>query len=356
MVRTRSPYMEWAKARPRPRIDLAGSNLEACALDDLPGARDALDLAGSSPDGYPPLLQAIAARSGVTPDRVATAVGCTGANFLAAAAVLDAGDEALVERPAYDPLIAIIEMLGGRPRFFDRRAEDDFAVDPAAVERALTPATRLVIVSNPHNPSGVLAPTQTIAALGRIAERRGIVVLVDEVYRDVVLEDPPPPAATLSPMLVSTNSLTKAYGLAALRCGWALASPELTSRIRRARDVVDVSGPLPAERLAALAFAQLDRLAQRARAIVEANRSVLRDRLLGHPALATPPPAATLAFPRFRDGRDAAPFVRELFERDGVAVVPGDFFGMPSHFRVSSGGSPEAFREGMEALSRRLGG
>ena len=65
-----------------------------------------------------------------------------------------------IERPAYDPLVAAVEMLGARPRFFDRRVEDGFALDPDAVDRALTPATRLVIVSNPHNPSGVLAPAE----------------------------------------------------------------------------------------------------------------------------------------------------------------------------------------------------
>jgi aspartate/methionine/tyrosine aminotransferase len=354
MVRARSAYMEWAKSRPRPRIDLAGSNLEACTLDDLRGAREALDLAGSSPDGYPPLLDAIAARYGVTPDRVATAVGCTGANFLAAAAVLDAGDDVLVERPNYDALVATVEMLGARPRFFDRRAEDGFALHPEVVDRAATHGTRLVIVSNPHNPSGVLAPPGAIEALGRLAERSGFVVIVDEVYRDTVFEKRPPCAATLSPALISTNSLTKSYGLASLRCGWTLASAELTEKIRRARDVVDVSGPLPAERLATLAFSQIDRLADRARRIVESNRPVLREMLGAHPELSTADPAATLAFPRFRDGRDAGPFVRDLFEHDGVAVVPGEFFGMPSHFRVSSGGPPKAFREGLDALSRRL--
>lgn len=354
MVRTRSAYMEWAKSRPRPRIDLAGSNLEACTLEELHGAREALDLAGSSPDGYPPLLDAIAARYGVAPDRVATAVGCTGANFLAAAAILDAGDDVLVERPNYDALVATVEMLGARPRFFDRRGEDGFALDPAAIERAVTPATRLVIVSNPHNPSGVLAPPGAIEALGRLAERRGFIGIVDEVYRDTVFDGRPPSAATLSPALVSTNSLTKSYGLASLRCGWTIASAALTEKIRRARDVVDVSGPLPAERLATLAFSQIDRLADRARRIVESNRPVLREILGVHPELFTAESAATLAFPRFRDGRDAGPFVRQLFENDGVAVVPGAFFGMPSHFRISSGGAPTAFREGMDTLSRRL--
>ncbi|HYX21301.1 MAG TPA: aminotransferase, partial [Thermoanaerobaculia bacterium] len=92
MTRVRAPYMEWAKGRPRPAIDLAGSNLAPCALDDLPGAREALDLAGESPEGWAPLVAAIAERHGVAPDRVATAGGCSGANFFAGAALLEPGD------------------------------------------------------------------------------------------------------------------------------------------------------------------------------------------------------------------------------------------------------------------------
>ncbi len=104
MTQSRAPYMEWAKKRPLPAIDLAGSNLLACSLSDLPGAREAVDIAGESPDGYAPLIEAIATYSGVPPERVATAGGCSGANFLAIAALVEAGEEVLIESPNYDPL------------------------------------------------------------------------------------------------------------------------------------------------------------------------------------------------------------------------------------------------------------
>ena len=354
MVRARAPYMEWAKRRPRPRIDLAGSNLAACTLDDLPGARDAVDLAGESPDGYRPLVEAIAATYGVQPENVATAPGCSGANFLAFAALIDAGAEVLVERPVYDPLVAAVEMLGGRPRFFDRRLEEGFAFDPGRVAAAMTPATRLIVVSSPHNPSGALASEADFAALARVAERAGALVLVDEVYLDLVSAPRPRPAATLSPVFVSSNSLTKAYGLSSLRCGWTLASPEVTEWIRRARDVVDVSGAIPAERLARLAFERLPALAERARRIVQANRRAFDRVLAGHPRLECTPTAATIAFPRFRDGRDAAPFTDRLMRDRGVAVVPGSFFGAPAHFRIALGGPPGLVAEGLEAVAETL--
>ena len=105
MSGSRAPYMEWAKTRPKPEVDLAGSNLLPCTLDDLPGAREAVDIAGESPDGYPPLKEAIARHHGVGPERVATASGCSGATFLACAATLSPGDDVLMGDEGADVLI-----------------------------------------------------------------------------------------------------------------------------------------------------------------------------------------------------------------------------------------------------------
>ena len=353
MTRTRSPYMEWAKHRPKPAIDLAGSNLLACTLDDLPGAREAVDVAGESPNGYPPLVAAIAARYGVDPDNVATAVGCSGANFLALAALVENGDEVLFEQPGYDPLAAAAEMLGARVLRFARRFEDGWRLDPERIARALTPRTRVLVISSPHNPSGVLASPEDLSEIGRLADRLGLAVIVDEVYLDLAPTGHPP-AATLSPAFVSTNSLTKAYGLASLRCGWALASPEVTERIRRARDVVDVWSAIPADRLSVLAFRNLDRLAERARRLVEANARLVESFLARRPELECVPPNATIAFPRFSDGRDAAPFAERLLLERGVAVVPGSFFDLPAHFRIALGGATEALEEGLRAIDEIL--
>ncbi len=354
MTVSRAPYMEWARHRPRPEVDLAGSNLLPCTLEDLPGAREALDIAGESPDGYAPLVEAIARRYGVTPARVATAGGCSGANFLACAALLETGDEVLMEHPAYDPLAAAARMLGASVRSFERRFEEGYAVDPERIAAALGAGTRLVILSSPHNPSGVLASRESLEALGRIAEKAGIHVLVDEVYLDAAFGEKHPPAATLSPALLSSNSLTKSWGLASLRCGWILASPEIADRVRRARDVVDVWGPIPADRLSVLAFQNFERLAARARALVEPNSALVSDFLAGRPELECVPSRATVAFPRFRDGRDAEPFIRRLLEVHGVAVAPGRFFDSPAHFRVSLGGAGGDLRRGLDAIGSCL--
>jgi aspartate/methionine/tyrosine aminotransferase len=132
--------MRWAKTRPAARFDLAGSNVLACSIEDLEGARDAIDLGGRNDNGYEPLLDAIAARYGVSGDRVTTAQGTSGANFLAFAALLQPGDDVLVERPGYDPLLAAPRLLGANIVRFERRFDEGYALDPERVARAITPS------------------------------------------------------------------------------------------------------------------------------------------------------------------------------------------------------------------------
>jgi len=211
-----------------------------------------------------------------------------------------------------------------------------------------------VILSNPHNPSGALASEASLRELAQLAEARGFHVLIDEVYRDVVLENRPETAALLSERVVTTSSLTKAYGLASLRCGWALASSELASAIRRARDVVDVWSPMPSDRLSVVAFWLINRLAERAAGIIRTNRAAVAEFLAAHPALRAAESRSTLVFPRLEGVDDSGPFVDRLFRETGTAVAPGRFFGAPAHFRIAFGGDSAALRRGLETIGRGL--
>ena len=127
-LRFHAPYLDWAKQRPSPRYDLAISNILACSPDDLPGAREALDFSGRNDNGYPPLVEAIASRYGVATSQVTCAQGTSGANFLLFAALLEPGDEVLVERPGYDPLLGAPRLLSARTNRFDRVFEDQVFV------------------------------------------------------------------------------------------------------------------------------------------------------------------------------------------------------------------------------------
>lgn len=347
--------MQWAKQHVRPRVSLAGSNLLSCDLADLPGAREALELHGDNDNGYRPLIDAIATTYGVTPDRVATAQGTSGANFLVFAALVKAGDDVLVERPGYDPLMGPPALLGARVTRFDRRFENGYRLDPEAVGAALTPRTRLIVITNSHNPTGVAAADGDVDEIGRIAERHGARVLVDEVYLDTAMTGKVRPAAARAPVFISTSSLTKSYGLAGLRCGWVLAAPEVAEAVRRARDIVDGTGVFPAERLSVLAFSMLDQLSARARRILEANGGAVREFLRSrHDLECVMPDAGTVVFPRVRGLDDAGPFLDTLARDFETGVVPGRFFEAPAHFRLGFGGRPDALTEGLAQLGKAL--
>jgi len=352
-LRYHAPYLEWAKLRAAAEFDLAGSNILACTLDDLPGAKDAVSLQGANDDGYGPLLEAIGSRYNTSPSRITSASGTSGANFLVYAALLSPGDEVLVERPGYDPLLAAAGMFGARSVRFDRTFDDGYALDPDRVRRALTPRTRLIVVTHPHNPTGAVVDAAALTEIGRIAEQHGAHVLVDEVYLDVS-PMAASPAATRGDVFITTSSLTKSYGLSSLRCGWVIASDALTYRLRRARDIVDGSGSIVAERLATLAFQHLERLEARSRNLRQTNLALVEAFLRSRPELEWRPSSGTVVFPRIRGVDDASAFVERLLTEHRTAIVPGRFFEAPAHFRLGFGAATDTVRGGLAALARAL--
>ncbi|MGH7553113.1 MAG: aminotransferase class I/II-fold pyridoxal phosphate-dependent enzyme [Longimicrobiales bacterium] len=352
-----APYMAWSKTRPVPTYDLAGSNLLHCDASDLPASLHGLELTGPNDEGHAALIDAIARRYAMTADRVATAPGAGGANFLAFAALVRPGDDVLVERPGYDPISGALRLLGANVRRFERRFEEGYALDPDRIAAALTPRTRLIVLTSPHNPSGAVASEETLEAVGIVAERAGARVLVDEVYLDAVFVDRPRPAANLSDTFISTSSLTKAYGLSGLRSGWILAAPQVATAARRARDVVDGVAPFITDELALAAFRDLDRLAARARAILEPNTAALAEFIRSRPELSwIRPRGGNVAFPRLEGSLDTRPLAERLLREYGTAVVPGVFFDEPAHLRIAFGCAASTLQAGLTALGKVLDG
>jgi aspartate/methionine/tyrosine aminotransferase len=187
-----------------------------------------------------------------------------------------------------------------------------------------------------------------------MAEQVGAHVLVDEVYLDMV--DPSrPPAATMDDHFITTSSLTKSYGLAGLRCGWALSSEPVAERLRKIREIVDGGGSIVTERLGVLAFEHLDRLVERAQQLLTVNGKLVRNMLSGQQGLEWVDPAAgTVVFPRIAGLTDTTRFAERLLSERQTAIVPGRLFEAPSHFRLGFGGTTESVTNGLAALAAAL--
>lgn len=351
-----SEYLRWVKAqadvRPAPRFSLMSSGLPHVPLRDLPVTVDDLELNG--PDVYPPLLEAIGGRYGVPSESVFPAAGTSMANHLAMAALLEPGDEVLVEHPTYEPLLAVARYLGARVERFARRAEDGFRVDPDEVERRVTPRTRLIVLTNLHNPSSAFIDDETMRRIGEIARRVGARVLVDEVYLDALFGPASRTAFHLGPELVVTSSLTKVYGLNGLRCGWVFAEPAVVERLWRLNSLFSNINAHPAERLSVIAIRHLDRIAARSRALLDANAAALNAFYRTRADLDwTEHRHGTVSFPRLRSA-DADALCTLLREKHETALVSGRFFEMPAHVRIGLASDPTLFAEGLKRLGIAL--
>ncbi len=348
MIKKYSEYMHWAKTKSKARLNLATSGVGSFPLSELKFDIGELEINGDNSYGYGPLLDAIAAKCGTSADCVVATAGTSMANHLAMAALIEPGDEILIENPTYELLVSTAEYMGASVKRFARREENGYAIDPAELRGAVTPKTRLIVLTNLHNPSSVLTSEEVLREAGSM----GPTVLVDEVYLDAVYENTPRSSFHLGPNFVVTNSVTKVYGLSGLRCGWILAQPDLARAIWRMNDVFAATPVHPGELMSVAAFAQLDAIRKRARDVVEADRRSLAQFMRKMECVSAPETEfGTTALLRLLDS-NIDDFVARLREEYETSVVPGRFFEMPNHFRVGMGVNHTMFVEGLANIER----
>jgi aspartate/methionine/tyrosine aminotransferase len=180
-------------------------------------------------------------------------------------------------------------------------------------------------------------------------------VLVDEVYLDTVFDDPPGSCVRLGPAFISTGSLTKAYGLSALRCGWIIADVDFATRVWRLADLYGNVQPFPMDALAAAAFERLPALAARTRALLEANRTLFAEWSATRDDLEFCLPrwgTTVFARPTRVDAEQLCEVGRRQYD---VSVVPGRFFEQPDYVRISLCAETEVLREGLRRIGTALG-
>jgi aspartate/methionine/tyrosine aminotransferase len=347
--------MHWAKTRAKVRYDLALSGILNLPFTEFGATIEDLDINGDNSYGYGPLVEALATHAQVPPESVVTISGGTSmANHLAMAAAIEHGDEVLIEQPTYEPLLALAEYFGAKIKRFARPAEDGYRVDINDLRSKVSPETRLIVLTNMHNPSSALIDEETLRGIGEIAKDVNARVLVDEVYLEALFADAPKSSVHLGPQFVATSSLTKGYGLSGLRCGWILAEPELAQRMRMLHDVFGSLAPHPAERLSVVAMKRLPSFIARAKHILETNRAVLNDFYNSREELQVEPSGfGTTSFPRLMRGNVDALY-DVLTQKYDTAIVPGKFFESPQHLRIGICAEPAAFATGVERLGQAL--
>ncbi len=348
-------YMEWAKLGAAAKINLSRSGFADLSFAELGFDRQRLEIRGDHPYGFPPLIEAIASRYRVGARNVLPVNGASQGVFFVGAALLEPGDEVLVEQPAYEPLLSVPRFFRAQIKSFVRRFEDAYAVDFDALRAALTARTKLVVLTNLHNPSGAYLDDRSLRELAAAASANGAMVFVDEIYLEFLEGKEPETSFHLAENIVVTSSLTKVYGLGGLRCGWLLAPESLVERMRRLMDLVSVEGVYIGEQISAWVFSQLESLRALSRPLVERNFALVKDFVRAEKKLRWVEPAAgIIGFPRIEAGVDGSQLSRILREEYDTSVVPGHFFGEPAHFRLGFGVPTEVLQKGLENIRRAL--
>ena len=341
--------MPWAKRRSQAKYNLATSGVAHWKLRDLPINIEDLEISGPSYYGFEPLQDALSQHCGVPSNRIVAATGTSMANYLAMATILKPGDEVLIEHPTYELIVDVALQIGAKITRFQRRPSA-FALDLSSIKDALSPATKLIVVSNLHNPTSALIDEATMKELGSL----GVRVMVDEVYLDAAFEQAPKSAGVLGDQFIVTSSLTKVYGLSGLRCGWILAEPSLVEQMWQLNDKFGNIPAHMAELASIIALGELPRIAQNVRARLDANRKILWKFLDSRQDLdVCRQPFGTIVFPRLKRGSvdQLCDLLRTKYE---TTVVPGRFFDMPDHFRIGIGGDLEPLEEGLRRLGLAL--
>jgi aspartate/methionine/tyrosine aminotransferase len=350
----RSSYMEFAKLFSGARFNLATSGMASFPLAEFGVSVDQLEINGSTIYGYEPLNKAIARRYSAPVECVVAAQGTSMANYFALAASADPGDEILVELPTYSLLLDTARYLGLEIKRF-RRSPDNFAIDIADLERNLSTRTRLIVICNLHNPSGAFTPEDTLRKIGELARSVGARVLVDEVYLEMLWQREPRSAFHIDPeVFISTNSLTKAYGLSGLRCGWVLTTPESAERMWHINDLHGSTPVHVAELLSIVALEKLDQIAAQQKRVLDENRRLLREFLASQTQLEYYwPEYGTVVFPRIKN-ESGEGFCKRLRQDFDLSVVPGSFFESPDRVRIGVGTSTEDLRGALAQLAKAL--
>ncbi|MEO7449779.1 MAG: pyridoxal phosphate-dependent aminotransferase [Chitinophagaceae bacterium] len=341
--------------------NLAESSVTDLKFHELNLSLDELKLEYVAHRGHHGLRKLIAADAGIADEsRVLLTNGAAGALFIINSALLTAADHLIVVRPNYATNIAVPVTIGCAISYIDVEFEKRWRVDIGAVEAAIRPNTKLISITSPHNPTGMLMTVAELQALAVMAENNNCWLLADETYRDACFKTPYPVLAAASARIISVASLSKAYGLPGLRIGWLITQDEkLLEQFLAAKEMIYISNSALDEEVAYQFYKQKESFAAAINKKALQNFTVLQNWLQKEQRLeAVMPEGGVVCFARFRErvSIDIEKFYATLMQQYKTMVGPGHWFGMTDRYmRIGFGWTDtEIFTTGLENISKAI--
>ena len=347
----------------RIRYNLSESSIRDLALADLNLTLPNLTLLYGEHRGSERLRSLIVdGERGLNSDDVLITSGAAGALFIVATALLGREDHLVVVRPNYATNIETPRAIGCEVSHVELTFESGFRINVDKLAAAVTPRTKLISVTCPHNPTGVMYTESVLCELVELAARHRCYLLVDETYRDLSYDGVLPLAASLGPNAISVSSLSKAYGAPGLRVGWLITrDPNLKELFLAAKEQMSICGSVIDEWVAEKILERRATLLGRTLTEMRRRLAIVQEWMNTEELLEwVPPDGGVVCFPRMRKEPPGGTngFYTRLIGDHGAYVGPGHWFEMPDTcFRVGYGWPLASELEpGLAAISQALRG
>jgi aspartate/methionine/tyrosine aminotransferase len=335
--------------------DLAISGIHPVSQKELNIKIDDLNFGKTLFYGHPRLVELISEIYGVAKNEILITSGSTQANFLICALLLSEGEEVIVEYPVYTPLLDVVRLFNPKVKLLERKFEELYKLNVERLNEMVSKKTKMIVFTNIHNPSGNVMDKETLSAIKEIANDKQIHILSDEVYRDFILDNPPPTFSSLSEFGISTCSLSKFYGAGAMRVGWAMCNPELVDKARKLNDYLLVTNSCAGELYGALILEKRSWFVNKVREIAFRNFPIVKAWVESREDLAwVPPKYGVIGFPKLLKEVDSMELTELLLKKYSTLISPGRFFGAEKHIRIGFGGDENKLKKGLENVGLAL--
>jgi len=294
-----------------------------------------------------------------TRDNVSIAHGAAGANTLVYETLVNAGDHVISFVPAYQQHYSIPESYGANVELLPLREEDGYLPDLDRLRAMVTPTTRMIVFSNPNNPTGSLMDEAMLRAIVEIARPVGAWVLSDEVYRGIDLEGSgfTTSMADLYEKGISTGSMSKAYSLAGLRLGWIVGPVSLVRDVTVHRHYNTISVGMMDDLFASIALEHRDAILARNREILRGNLALLDAWIAAGPGLSyVKPKSGTTALVKYDVAIPSYELCVRLVNEVGVMFTPGSVMDMEGHVRVGYANARRNLELGLPRVTQFMAG